>query len=87
MYDIADVHRELPINKETGKTVTLDDICYIEDDRKISTNWIISLDGKKYQLKKQSNARTRDTVFVRKTMDGSVSIFYRGLPIRYEVID
>ncbi|GHU27163.1 hypothetical protein FACS1894152_3350 [Bacilli bacterium] len=85
---VEDIHGELPPDRETGKTVTLDDICYIEEHRKVRSDWTISFDKHEYQLKKQREhgPPCKATVFVRKTIGGRVSIFYGSFPVKYEVI-
>jgi transposase len=79
---VIDVHRKLDNN------ITLNDICYIEEQRKVNNDWTISYKGRLYQLKKQSiyHPPCKSTVYVRKDMDGNVSIFYRKFPMEYTVL-
>jgi hypothetical protein len=86
---LTDIPKEIPINKETGKKVTLDDICYMEEIRKVNNDWTISYKGKLYQLKRQSNYNPpcKSSVYVRKTMDDKVFIFYRGITIEYTILE
>jgi transposase len=79
---IIDMHRSLE------EDMTLNDICYIEETRKVNNDWTISYKGKYYQLKKQSqySPPCKSTVYVRKDIEGNVSIFYRNMPIEYDVL-
>jgi transposase len=83
---IVDIHR--PIDTIMGKNITLNDICYIEEIRKVNNDWTISYKGILYQLKKQSiyHPPCKSTVYVRKDINGNVSIFYRNRAIEYIVL-
>jgi hypothetical protein len=80
--EVVDVHRLF------GKDVSLNDICYIEEIRKVNNDWTISYKGILYQLRKQSIYRPpcKSTVYVRLYIDESISIFYRNIPIEYTQI-
>jgi hypothetical protein len=80
--EITDIHRPL----KDG--VTLNDICYMEETRKVNNDWTVYYKGECYQLKKQSiyHPPTKSTVYVRKDMEGNVSIFYRNIRIEYTAI-
>jgi hypothetical protein len=79
---ILDIHR--PINKN----INLNDICYIEETRKVKNDWTISYKGIFYQLKRQSiyHPPCKSTVYVRKDIEGNVSIFYRNVRIEYTIV-
>jgi transposase len=79
---IVDIHRPL------DKDITLNDICYIEEQRKVNNDWTISYKGSIYQLKKQSQYHPpcKSTVYVRKDIGGNISIFYRNMAIEYTVL-
>jgi transposase len=79
---IVDAHRKL------DKNITLNDVCYVEEVRKLRNDWTISFKGKWYQLKKQSQyyPPTKSAVYVRLYTDETMNIFYRNNPIKYEEI-
>jgi hypothetical protein len=79
---IIDVHRKL------DDDITLNDICYIEEQRKVNNDWTISYKGILYQLKKQSQYHPpqKSIVYVRKTYNDEIYIFYRGMTIEYIVL-
>jgi hypothetical protein len=79
---IADIHKKL------DDKITLNDICYIEETRKVNNDWTISHKGTLYQLKKQSiyHPPCKSIVYVRKDIGGNVSIFYRNSPIEYTIL-
>jgi transposase len=75
---MEDGHRAL---KKGSK---LEDYCYIESPRKISNDWVVSYNGKKYQLKPGSMyCPTKATVMVRQTLLGKITISYRNRPLNY----
>jgi hypothetical protein len=78
----VDAHRKLDDN------MTLNDICYVEEIRKLRNDWTVSFKGKWYQLKKESQFHppTKSIVYVRLRIDGTVGIFYKDHPIKYEEI-
>jgi transposase len=80
--NIVDIHKKLDSN------IALNDICYVEEVRKLRNDWTISFKGKWYQLKRESqyNVPTKSTVYVRLYIDGAIGIFYRNHPIKYEEI-
>jgi hypothetical protein len=80
--NIIDMHRKLNEDK------TLNDICYVEEIRKLRNDWIVSFKGKWYQLKKESQyyPPTKSTVYVRMYTDETMGIFYRNHSIKYEEI-
>lgn len=80
--DIIDIHTKI------SKSIKLDDICYTEEIRKLNNDWTISYKNEWYQLKKQSkyNPPCKSTVFVRKTINGVIKIFYRNNEIEYNKI-
>ncbi|MDR2760367.1 MAG: ISNCY family transposase [Rickettsiales bacterium] len=80
--EIIDVHRRLNDN------ITLNDICYMEEARKVNNDWTAYYKGEGYQLKKQSQCHppTKSIVYVRRDIDGNVSIFYRNIRIEYTVV-
>jgi hypothetical protein len=80
--NIIDIHRKL------DNSITLNDICYIEEMRKLRNDWTISFKGKWYQLKKESQyyPPTKSTVYVKMFIDGTIGIFYRNHPIKYNEI-
>jgi transposase len=80
--EIVDVHRKLNNN------ITLNDICYMEETRKVNNDWTVYYKGECYQLKKQSQyyPPTKSTVYVRKDVEGNVSIFYRNIQIEYTIL-
>jgi hypothetical protein len=79
---ISDIHRPLKEN------ITLNDICYLEETRKVNNDWTISYKGRLYQLKKQSqyHPSVKSTVYVRMDIDGNVSVFYRNIAIEYTTL-
>jgi hypothetical protein len=79
---IGNSHRKLNNN------ITLNDVCYVEEERKLRNDWTISYKGILYQLKKQSlyYPPTKSTVHVRMYMDETIDTFYRNNPIKYEEI-
>jgi transposase len=81
--NIIDVHKKLEEN------ITLNDICYMEETRKVNNDWTISFRGEWYQLKRESQyyPPTKNTVYVRMYLDGNVDVFYRNHPIKYTVIN
>jgi hypothetical protein len=78
---ITNIHR--PIDTIMGKNITLNDICYMEEIRKVNNDWTISYKGILYQLKKQFiyHPPCKSTAYVRKDINGNVSIFYRNIAI------
>jgi transposase len=80
--NIVDIHRKLEDN------ITLDDICYIEEIRKLRNDWTVSFKGNWYQLKKESqyNIPSKSTVYVKMYIDETIGIFYGNHPIKYEEI-
>ncbi|HSQ97451.1 MAG TPA: hypothetical protein VLL98_01900 [Rickettsiales bacterium] len=80
--DIIDIYTKI------SKSIKLDDICYTEETRKLNNDWTISYKNEWYQLKKQSkyNPPCKSTVFVRKTINGIIKIFYRNNEIEYNKI-
>jgi transposase len=79
---IANVHRPL------DNDITLNNVCYVEEIRKVNNDWTISYKGRLYQLKKQSQYHPpcKSTVYVRKDIEGNISIFYRNIAIEYTVL-
>jgi transposase len=80
--NIIDIHRKIDSN------IILNDICYVEEVRKLRNDWIISFKGKWYQLRKESQyyPPTKSTVYVRMYIDKTIAIFYRNHPIKYNEI-
>jgi hypothetical protein len=88
---ILNVHRQLNefnFEGKIGVDITLNDICYIEEIRKLRNDWTVSYKGKWYQLKKQSQyyPPTKATVYVRKDTGNNISIFHRNMAIEYTVL-
>jgi transposase len=88
---IIDIHKSLNnfiFNNKTGENITVNDICYVEEVRKLRNDWTVSFKGKWYQLKKESQyyPPTKSTVYVRLYLDGTINIFYRNHSIKYEEI-
>jgi transposase len=70
--------------RKLDKHARLEDYCYIESPRKVSNDWIISYNGRKYQLKPQSiYCPAKATVFVKEALNGKITILYRNLPLNY----
>jgi hypothetical protein len=68
--------------------ITLNDICYMEEARKVNNDWTVYYKGECYQLKKQSRYHppAKSIVYVRRDIEGNVSIFYRNILIEYTVV-
>jgi hypothetical protein len=81
-------NRILDVHKPLDNNLTLDDICYIKETRKVNNDWTISYEGRLYQLKKQSLYRPpcKSTVHIRKNIEGNLSIFYGSFPIEYAIL-
>jgi hypothetical protein len=79
----------LDIHKPLNDNITLNDICYMEETRKVNNDWTISYKGKIYQLKKQSiyHPPCKSTVYIRRDMEGNISICYRNFSITYDVLN
>lgn len=75
--------------KIRGDKLNIDDICYTEEIRKLNNDWTVSYKGKWYQLKKQSiyNPPVKSSIFIKKTINNKIKIFYRNISIKYSVIE
>jgi transposase InsO family protein len=74
-------HREKP-------DLSLNELCYIETERKIANDWTIKYQGHILQITKQSNCPPAKTfVTVRESLDKIITIFYRGYKVNYCCVD
>lgn len=80
--DGCDYHRSA-----TG--VDLSEIFSIEHERTLSTNWTLSFENRLYQLASWSAnySPAKRKVLVRRYLDGSLHMFYRGEEIGFEEFD
>lgn len=75
----VDYHTGLP------EGIRLEDVFCIEDVRTIHNDWTIKHEGRLFQLKAQSNLPpARNKVIVRKRLDGTMQILYRGRPLEFK---
>src|SRR5262249_48021727 len=76
----ADYHRQRP------RAQQLDDVFWLEDERKVSEDWIVRYHNRLLQLARQSRywAPAKSWVLVRENEQGQIRIRYRGqdLPFR-----
>jgi hypothetical protein len=81
-WEVVDIHRPLKDN------TALNDICYMEETRRVNNDWTAYYKGECYQLKEQSiyHPPCKSTVYVRKDIEGNVSIFYRNVRIEYTIV-
>jgi hypothetical protein len=63
-------------------------IFYTELERTVSNDWCIRFGGLVVQILKQSNyAPAKAKVNVRITFDKKISVFYRGFPIKFRIVN
>jgi hypothetical protein len=79
---ITDIHRPL------GKDMPLNNIFYIEEERKVNNDWTISYKGILYQIKKQYryHPHCKGIAQVRKDIEGNISVFYKKFSIEYTIL-
>ena len=66
----------------------LPSIFCIEEDRVITSDWIVRFNNRLYQLKRQSAAApAKANVKVRQYLSGEVHINYRGQDMKYEILE
>jgi len=70
----ADYHRRRPTARQ------LDEIFWLEEERVVSQDWVISYNGQLLQLQRQSRhyAPARSRVTVRENEAGEIAVHYRG---------
>jgi transposase InsO family protein len=74
-------HREKP-------NLTLNQLCYIETERKIANDWTIRYQGHIIQIVKQANCPpAKKFVTVRENLDKNITIFYRGYKVSCSYVD
>jgi transposase len=75
----ADFHRKRPGKRE------LDEVFQLEQERVVSSDWVVSHEGKLLQLERQSRgyAPAKSRVIVRENQQGEIAILYRGYKLRY----
>ncbi len=80
--DVIDHHRSM-------ENLDLANIFTIEYERMLSTNWTLSFENRLYQLAPSSKnySPAKRKVMLRRHLDGSLHIFYRGEEIGYEQFD
>jgi len=75
----ADFHRKRPGKRE------LDEVFQLEQERVVSSDWVVSYEGRLLQLERQSRryAPAKSRVTVRENQQGEIAILYRGYRLRY----
>jgi transposase len=79
----ADYHRRLP------KGLKLEEVFVHEQHRRISNDWTLSYENTAYQIHADNRPlpKPKDTVVVRTTLEGTMSILYRGKKLRFDRAD
>ena len=75
----TDYHRRNPGKRQ------LDEVFWLEEERVVSGDWVVSYQGKLLQLERQSRhyAPAKSRVRVRENEAGEIAIVYRGKKLRY----
>jgi len=78
----VDYHRRRPTARQ------LDEVFWLEEERVVSADWVVSYKTRLLQLERQSRhyAPARSKVMVRENQKGELAIVYRGRPLRFRQI-
>lgn len=78
----ADYHRRRPTARQ------LDEVFWLEEERVVSADWVVSYKTRLLQLERQSRhyAPARSRVTVRENQRGELAILYRGYKLGYKEI-
>lgn len=78
----ADYHRRRPTARQ------LDEVFWLEEERVVSADWVVSYKTRLLQLKRQSRhyAPARTRVTVRENQQGELAILYRRQPLAFKEI-
>jgi hypothetical protein len=78
----VDYHRRRPTARQ------LDAVFWLEEERVVSCDWVVSFKTRLLQLGRQSRhyAPTRSRVTVRENEQGELAILYRGRPLGFKEI-
>ena len=78
----ADYHRRRPTARQ------LDEVFWLEQERVVSADWVVSYQGRLLQLERQSRhqAPAKSRVTVRENEQGQLAIHYRGQHLRFREI-
>lgn len=76
----TDYHRRLP------KGLKLEEVFVHEQHRRISNDWTLSYENTVYQIHADNRPlpTPKDTVVIRTTLEGTMSILYRGKKLRFD---
>ncbi|MCX5758699.1 MAG: hypothetical protein NTU83_09385 [Candidatus Hydrogenedentes bacterium] len=79
----ADYHRVLP------KGLKLEEVFVHEQHRRIGNDWTLSYENTAYQIHADNRPlpKPKDTVVVRITLEGTMSILYRHKKLRFDPVD
>jgi hypothetical protein len=78
----VDYHRRRPTARQ------LDEVFWLEEERVVSADWVVSYKTRLLQLERQSRhyAPARSRVTVRENQHGELAIMYRGLRLKFKEI-
>jgi hypothetical protein len=78
----TDYHRRRPTARQ------LDEVFWLEEERVISADWVVSYKTRLLQLERQSRhyAPARSRVMVRENQQGDLAVVYRGQRLRFKEI-
>jgi transposase-like protein len=78
----VDYHRRRPTARQ------LDEVFWLEEERVVSADWVVSYKTRLLQLERQSQhyAPARSRVVVRENQQGELAILYRGRPLGFKQI-
>ena len=76
----ADYHRKLP------KGLKLEEVFVHEQHRRVSNDWTLSYENTAYQIHADNRPlpKPKDTVVVRTSLEGTMSILFRGKKLRFD---
>ncbi|MCL2473639.1 MAG: ISNCY family transposase [Alphaproteobacteria bacterium] len=72
-----DVHSKLPQHTK------LDDICYLEETRKVNNDWTIKFRGRTLQITRKNYCPAKSAVMVRYSINGHTDIYYKNEHLSY----
>jgi hypothetical protein len=78
----TDYHRRCPTTRQ------LDEVFWLEEERVVSADWVVSYKTRLLQLERQSRhyAPARSRVVVRENQQGELAVVYRGRALRFKEI-
>jgi len=79
---VVDYHRQRPTARQ------LDEVFWLEEERVVSADWVVSYKTRLLQLERQSRhyAPARSRITVRENQQGELAIVYRGRRLAYKEI-